>query len=417
MDKNKNKNKNKTLIPKIISLLLSLGLWMYISNVENPVRSYEVKNIPVELVNLDSISNSNFAISDNQKFTVDLKLEGPSTDVVKAKPEDFKIIADMSTYALKVGENTIPVQIVSYPENISIKNNGFLGIKVNLEELVTKDFTIQSKVKLTYKDNIYEINKKISPNKVTVRGASSTIEKINSAVITGEEKAISDNFEKNYDIKLIDSNGDEVTGVSPNINSAKLSVEVSNGKSVPINLKTTGTPKEGLELKGYELSSNYVNIVGSSDTLSNIQSIDTEVVDISKLDASSELDVKLIIPDGIIATDGKSYIKVKVTLELVEQESIDSNISKTLQVPVKYNNLKDDLILESSSDKVNVTISGLQSELDKIDESSLNAILDLSNITDEGSYSYKPELSFISPTTATISNVENVDIVVKKNTQ
>ena len=135
------KNKNETLIPKIISLLLSFGLWIYISNVENPVRTYEVKNIPVELVNLDSLTNSNFAVLENQNFTVDLKLEGPSTDVVKVRPEDFKIVADMSTYALKIGENTIPVQIISYPENITIKNNGFLGIKVNLEELVKKAFT------------------------------------------------------------------------------------------------------------------------------------------------------------------------------------------------------------------------------------------------------------------------------------
>lgn len=149
------KNKNKTLIPKLICLLLSLGLWIYISNVENPMRTYEIRDIPVELVNLDSLKSSKFAISGNQNFTVDLKIEGPSTDITKVKREDFKIVADMSAYALKTGENTIPVQIISYPENIIIKNNGFLGIKINLEELVTKKFTIQSKVKLSYKDNIY----------------------------------------------------------------------------------------------------------------------------------------------------------------------------------------------------------------------------------------------------------------------
>ena len=277
------KNKNETLIPKIISLLLSFGLWIYISNVENPVRTYEVKNIPVELVNLDSLTNSNFAVLENQNFTVDLKLEGPSTDVVKVRPEDFKIVADMSTYALKIGENTIPVQIISYPENITIKNNGFLGIKVNLEELVKKDFTIQSKVKISYRDNIYEMNRKVTPDTVTVSGGSSTIDKISSAVISGEESGISGNFEKSYNIKFIDSNGDEVTGVSSNIDTAKLSVKVSNGKSVPIDLKTTGTPKTGLELQGYELSSNYVNIAGSSDVLSQVQYIDTEIVDISQL--------------------------------------------------------------------------------------------------------------------------------------
>lgn len=402
------KNKNETLIPKIISLLLSFGLWIYISNVENPVRTYEVKNIPVELVNLDSLTNSNFAVLENQNFTVDLKLEGPSTDVVKVRPEDFKIVADMSTYALKIGENTIPVQIISYPENITIKNNGFLGIKVNLEELVKKDFTIQSKVKISYRDNIYEMNRKVTPDTVTVSGGSSTIDKISSAVISGEESGISGNFEKSYNIKFIDSNGDEVTGVSSNIDTAKLSVKVSNGKSVPIDLKTTGTPKTGLELQGCELSSNYVNIAGSSDVLSQVQYIDTEIVDISQLDKTSEINVKLLVPEGVIITNGQEYVKVTVTLKAQE------TVSKKLDVTIQYNNLKDNLNLESSSEKVGVTVSGIQAELDKINEGSLSAILDLSNITDEGSYSNKPEVSFNIPTTASITSIDQVDIIVKK---
>ncbi|WP_294404210.1 YbbR-like domain-containing protein [uncultured Clostridium sp.] len=409
------KNKNKTLIPKIICLLLSFGLWIYISNVENPVRSVEVKNIPVELVNLDSLAGSDFAVSGNQKYTVDLKIEGPSADVIKAKPEDFKIVADMSTYALKTGENTVPVQIISYPENITIKNNGFLGIKVELEELVSRDISIQSKVKLKYKDNIYEMSKKITPTSVTVQGAKSSIEKISSAVISGEENGISADFEKSYDIKFVDSKGEEVKNISSNIDTAKLSVSVSNGKSVPINLKTIGDLKSGLELMGYELSSNYVNIAGSSDALEGIQSIDTENIDISKLDDTSELDVKLVLPEGVRVTSGQEYVKVKVILKV--KENIDENSSKNLSIPVKYNNLKEDLVLESSTEKVSVTISGTQSELDKINESSLNAVVDLSSLTDEGTHSYNPEVSFSSPTSATITNTEKVEVVVKKKSE
>lgn len=410
----KNKIKNKTLIPKIICLLLSFGLWIYVTNVENPIRTYEVKNIPVELINLDILSNSNFALSDNQQFTVDLKLEGYSNEVLKAKPEDFKIVADMSAYALKLGENTIPVQVIDYPKNINIQNNGFLGIKVNLEELVKKDFTIQSRIKLSYKDNIYELSKNIAPDKVTVTGAKSTVEKINAAIITGEEEGISKNLEKNYDITFIDTKGNEITGVSSNVKSAKLSVEVSNGKSVPINLKISGNPKPGLELKGTELSSNYVNIMGNLATLGNIQSIDTEEVDISNLEASSEINVKLVIPEGVTVKDGQNYIKVKVTLESLQEENKNENVNKTLEIPVNYIGLNDEFDLETSSNKVNVTISGLQSEIDKVTEGSLNAVVDLSKIQEEGSHSYKPDVTFTSPTTAVVSDVGNIEVLIKK---
>ena len=409
------KNQNKTLIPKIICLLLSFGLWIYISNVENPVRSVEIKNIPVELVNLDSLEHSNFALSGNQKYTVDLKIEGTSTDVIKVKPEDFKIIADISTYALKTGENIVPVQIISYPENVTIKNNGFLGIKVELEDLVSRDIAIQSRVKLKYNDNIYEISKKITPSSVTVQGAKSIVDKISSAVIDGEENGISTDFEKSYDIKFLDSKGEEVKNIYSKIDKAKLSVVVSSGKSVPINLKTTETPKAGLELMGYELSSNYVNIIGSSDSLANIKSVDTETVDISNLNDTSELDVKLILPEGVKVTSGQEYVKVKVILKV--KENINENNNKTLNIKVNFNNLKDNLILESSSEKVSVTISGTQSELEKINESSLTAVVDLSAVTDEGTYYYDPEVSFNSPTSTTIDNIGKVEIVIKKKSE
>lgn len=409
------KIKNKTLIPQIICLLLSFGLWIYISNVENPTRNIDVRNIPVELVNLDSLANSDFAVSENQKYTVDLKIEGPSTEIIKVKPEDFKIVADMSTYALKIGENTIPVQIISYPENITIKNNGFLGIKVNLEELVSRDIIIESKVKLKYKDNIYEMSKKVAPASVSVKGAKSSVEKINSAIIDGEESGISTDFEKSYDIKFVDSKGEEVKNIASNVDKAELSVDVSNGKSVPINLKTTGNPKAGMELMGYELSSNYINIVGSSSILADIKSIDTETVDISQLGDTSELDVKLILPEGVMVTSGQEYVKVKVMLKA--EEKINENINKNLSIPVSYNNLKEDLILESSSEKVSVTVSGTQSDLDQINESSLSAVVDLSSVADEGTYSYDPEVSFSSPANATITNTEKVEIVVKKKSQ
>ena len=405
------KNKNKTLIPKIICLLLSTCLWIYISTVENPVRTYEVKSIPVELVNLENLESSNLAISGDQNYTVDLKLEGPSTEVIRVKPEDFKVVADMSTYALKSGENTIPVQVISYPENINIKNNGFLGIKVNLEEIISKEVNIQSRVKLNYKSNVYESSKKIIPNTVTIKGAKSKVEKVDSAVIDGEENEISKDFENNYNIKFIDSLGNEITGIKSDITTAKLSVQISNSKNVPINLKTSGNLKPGLILEGQKLDSEYVNITGNNDVLKNIQSIDTEMIDISSLSQSTELNVKLVLPEGITTVNGQNSVKVNIVLKNEE------NVTKTLSVTVQYNNLKEEFNMESSTEKINVTVSGTQTELDKINENSLQAVLELSTITQEGTYSYKADVSFKTPTTAVISVSDNVEVVIKKKTE
>lgn len=402
------KSESRTLIAKIICLLLSLGLWLYISIVENPLRTYELKNIPVELINQDSLTNSKFAIVNKQQFTVDLKLEGPSSEVVKIKKEDFKIIADMSAYALKNGENTIPVQIINYPENINIKNNGFLGIKVSLEELVQKEFTIKSKVKAAFKENIYEREQTISPSKVTVKGGKSSIDKISEAVLTGEEKDIDKNSKKEYDIKFMDSLGNELNDVESDYKTAELSITVTNGKVVPINLKTTGTLPNGFKIDGYELSKNNINILGDGQSLQKIQSIDTEFVDMSSLKEDHEFDVKLNLPEGIAVENGENSIKVKI--KVAKEETV----TKSLVCNIQYTNLSEGLLLDSSNPTVNVTVTGTQAAVDKVSPQNIKVILDLSNVKEEGTFEYTPQAILINENDVIISAVGSVSIVVKK---
>jgi YbbR domain-containing protein len=402
------KSENRTLIVKFICLLLSFGLWLYILNVENPLRTYELKNIPVELINEDSLTNSKFVIMDKQQFTVDLKLEGSSSEIVKIKKEDFKIVADISTYALKTGENIIPVQIINYPENINIKNNGFLGIKVNLEELVQKEFTIQSKVKVTFKENIYEKQQTISPSKITVTGGKSNIEKISEAILTGEEKDIDKNKQSEYGIKFVDLFGNEVSDVQSDNKTAQLSIGVTYGKVVPINLKTTGTIPQGFILDGYNLSKSSINIIGDSEDLEKIQEIDTELVDISPLQSNSEISVNLNIPGGISVENEDSSIKVDFNITKEE------NTTKSVACDVQYTNLNTIFSLESSTETIDVTLAGTKTALDKISKSNINVILDLATVTEEGTFSYTPQATLVNSNNVTISAVGSVNIVIKK---
>lgn len=401
------KSKDKNLMAKIICVLLSFGLWLYITNVENPSRNYDIKNIPVELVNTNVIENSKLALVPGQKFTVDLKIEGPSSEVNKIRPEDFKITADMSNYALKSGKNTIPVQIISYPENITIKNNGFLGIKVELEEFATKELTIKSTVKVNYKNGIHELDKKISPSTVKITGGKSTIDRVDSAVISGEEKEVGKNIENSYAIKFLDSDGNEVTGIESNVSSAKLNITVTAGKKAAVNLITSGQISQGYELVGYDIEPKYVEILGNK--VQSMESIDTEPLDLSSFTEDSEAYVKLNIPDGITVINGVDTIKVKINVKKLEA------VTKNVICTVKYINLNEDLIIESPTDKINITLTGLQTELDKVSDKNIDVSVNLNNVKEEGTYNIKPDVVINNiKGNITIGESENISVVVKK---
>lgn len=400
--------KNQTLIVKIVCILLSFGLWLYISTVENPVRTYEIRKVPVELVNLDNLKDSKFSVVNNQEFTVDLKVEGPSNEIIKVKKEHFKVVADMSTYALKEGENTIPVQILTYPENITIKNNGFLGIRVMLEKYITKDFNINSNVKLSYKDHIYENSTVINPQVVSVSGGESQVERISDVVLVGEEKDIQSNISNTYEIKFLDDLGNEVTDIEASHKTAQLIVTVKNGKSVPINIRTTGNIPVGYILENSDLSKSTVNISGDDAALDSIDKIETEYIDISNLTESSTFTVKLDVPEGITLKNSEDTVTVTFTI------SKENPISKEIICNVDYINLPDEFSIENSTQSVKVNLYGLRDELDKISTDNIQVTMNLEGVTEEGTFTYTPQVKINNPTTITVSDVGSVEVTLKK---
>lgn len=413
----KGSRKEQTIIVKIICLLLSFGLWLYVSNVENPVRTHEIKDIPVEILNEKTLTNSGFAISDFKQFTVDLKIEGASSEVTKVKKEDFKVAVDMSAYALKSGENTIPVQILSYPDNINIKNNGFLGIRIRLEELIKKQISIKSNVKVSYKENIYEKEEKLNPSTVTVSGAKSIIDKISEAVIRGDITELDKNYTNKYKIQFLDSAGNEIYNINSDVDEAELSIIVEHGKKVPINVKTKGELTNGATLGEITVIPSELNILGSNDLLNSINNIETEVFDISTLYESSEVTLKINIPEGVSVEDKINTVKVKFNINNNNNDtSINEpkEIIRSITCNVKYENLKEGYVLDNSNSSVVVQISGVQSELEKIADSDISAIVDLSNVSQEGSYTYTPKVSINNPSIANISDVGSVSVTIKK---
>ncbi|OSA96676.1 UNVERIFIED_ORG: hypothetical protein B2H98_08000 [Clostridium botulinum] len=401
-------NKNKSLVAKLICLLLSFGLWLYISNVENPVRTYELKGVPVELINKESISKFNLAIVGEESFTVDLTLEGATSEITKAKKDSFKLTADMSSYALKNGENIIPIQIVSYPQNINIKNNGFLGIKIKLETLITKDVSLKSQVNITYKENIYKKDLTVSPEKATISGPESEVNKVDRGILVGNIENLEKDINKKFPIKFVTKDNKEVKGITSKVNEAELNIKVNNGKTVPINIKTIGMSNDGISIESMVAEPKSVHIIGEDKILNSINSIDTQEINISNITADAEVNTNLKLLEGVTIQENSQNVKVKFSVKKAQE------VTKNISCAVEYTNLNPNLIIDSSKSTANVSISGLESVINSITEAEFKATVDLSNISEEGTYTYKPSvISVNNRTDFNILSVDEVQIVLK----
>lgn len=400
------KNKQKVIV-QLVCVLLSFGLWIYVTNIENPIKSYELNKVPVEIKNSDNLKSSGLTLSPNQNFYVNLKIEGSSQDLFSIDKEDFKISVDLNELVLKKGENKVMVRIEEAPQDIKIKNSTGLIITINTEEYKTKEVPVKSKINVISKSGYYVATPIFSPDIVLVSGPESLVDRVTSVVAEAEESNAVKTIIKNYTVIPVDDNYKEVIGVQLSQKWVEATIEINEGKTVPIKINVIGTIQNDLKLKSISSDTTEIGITGPKSILDSISEIGTENIDISQIKDNTSMEVKLKIPDGILIHNGQNNINVNI---LVEKK-------KTKEFTINYSIIGQQEGISIVPDKNNITIEviGFEDDINNLTEANFSAQLDVSQYTKEGEYTKAPTVSLVGVNNVIINKVEEIKLIVSKD--
>lgn len=381
MDKDK---KDKGIII-IICTILSVALWIYVTNVENKIRTTEINKIPVELINEDALKSSNLAVMPGQELYVSLKVEGNTSDINQIKKSDFKVQVDLAEYVWKKGVNKVPVTIIDYPVSVNIKNTNALTVSINIDNYIEKSMKIESNINVTPREGYFASSAIISPEAVKVSGAESYVNMVNKLVLKDNLSDVYDNISAEYRIIPIDDEGKELTGINLSQETAKVEIKVSKGKAVKVNIPTVGELPNKLKLSSLKQNKETVELLGPKEVIDKINELSTESLDLSTITESKEVFLKIIVPENTTVAEGEEYIRV--TVEVIKYISKDFNVSFSTK------GLGEGLKFTPNVDKIKLIISGYERDINNINESNINASLDLSSYTTEGSFEKLPVIT------------------------
>lgn len=400
------KNKQKVIV-QLVCLLLSIGLWIYVTNIENPIKSYELGRVPVEIKNVDSLKDAGLALAPNQEFYVNLKIEGNSQDLFRVDKSDFTISVDLSEFVLKNGENKIAVNIESVPSTVKIKNSNGLAITVNTEAYATKEVPVKSKINVMSKSSYYVATPVFSPETIVVSGAESLVNSVTKVVAEGEESNAVKTIIKDYIVIPVDEYDNEIKGVQLSQKWAEATIQINQGKTVPIKINTTGILAKGLKLKSISSTITEIGITGSEAVLNSISEIETETINLSEITDSTNIDVALGIPDGILIHNGENSITVNIVLEKV----------KTREFTIDYSmkGKQEDITIVPDNNKVTITVSGFEDVLNSLTEANFTAELNVSEYTEDGEFSKAPTVSLVGVDNVNIDTIGEIKLTVTKD--
>lgn len=405
--------KEKNLMVKLVCLLLSFGLWIYISNIENPIKQYTITNIPVQIINLDVLKEDNLTLAPDQNFTISLTIQGTSTNIYSINKSQFTAVANLSNYTLKSGDNSIPVEITNSPNNVNIKNNGVLRINIKLENITEKTMPVKSELNVTTSNSTYVKNISFSTNQITVSGPEETVNEVSKLVVRGNVTANNSTTTASFPVVAVDSSGNVVNDVVLSTNNVQTTITVEKGKLVPIKVQTTGELRAGLTLENIIANPNTIKILGSESVLDSTDEILSEPINLNSITGNETIITNLIVPRNITLLPNENEINVDVKVSGADENNSENVVNgntettKTFEIPITIEGNLSGYTANLSSNTVTVVLKGTKKELDNLQASNLLCKVDISKLTKEG--------GVVSPT-VDINNENNV-LVDSQNPQ
>ncbi|QHI72018.1 CdaR family protein [Aminipila terrae] len=362
-------NKNFT---KFLSILLAIFLWVYVVAVENPPTKVKIPNVPIKLVNVDSLNQRGLAISSEEDYFMDIVIEGTRSDVLKISAND--IIAKADVFGYGVGQNDIPVT-VTVPDSISVADQKTHRLTVNIEEMVSVYKPVNVVFSGTIDPKLEATVSQITPKEVEVKGAKSKVASVKSVNATVDVSKLTTEAKSfTADLTAVDARGQTVKNIQLSSDTADFEAAVYQIKEVPLQVDVTGEVN-----KSYQVTNMYVpqkvKIKGLKENLDKVDKITASPVDISSVTATTDIPVSVKLPHGVMLAQDSKHVAVSIAIKGISVKEFEIPSSS-----ITSNGLADKLSLVINTQSVNVKVSGKEADVEKLTAEDIKLSIDLTGL-------------------------------------
>ena len=363
----KNISDKKRYLNMALSLIIAVGLWIFVVNNENPTTKRVFASVPVEFLNMSSLKEADMALT-NDTAHISVKIEGQRSAVIALKSTDIVATVDVSRYS--EGDNYVDVN-VHVPSSVNVVEINPAQIPLSIERVVTEDRDVKIRFVGSVPDNKEAVGVDLSTEIVSVSGAKSAVAQVNHLSAEIDANKLSEEIgEFSAALIPVDDVGNPVRGVEVSVNEVTVKAQLYGVKTVGLNVKTIGSLADNLELSGIEAPET-VKIAGPVNEISSINEISSQQIDLSEVTASKEIDLIPDVVGNVKLASSQAKVKVTVTVRKLESRTLSYAADN-----IKLLNLADDIDIKFSEETVSITIYGTEAALAAISSSDFEMLVD-----------------------------------------
>lgn len=297
----------------ILSIIVAIFMWTYVTSSTNPSTNRTFRNIPVIIQNQDKLEDRGYTIvSKDDISSVNVRLTGSRDNILSLKPGDIQ--ASINVSDAKDGIKSVDVKIDT-PSGISFDHVDPDKINLNIQRIVEKTAPVNIVINDKLKDGkIVEVNEQ-KPKEIRIKGPESIINKVDRIEAHIDDAEYLDGKIHNVNLKILDKQGANVEGASLNHKDVNVSFYVYETKKVKVDLKVRGDIANGYIETLRAVSPETVIIKGPGQTIRDIESIPTQTLIAGYIRSSKTGEIKLDLPEGVKVYDGDNVVTYKIEVQ------------------------------------------------------------------------------------------------------
>lgn len=405
---------NKFLI--IISLIISISIWVAVSMSDTNDTSATISNIPIQINLSDDAVDNGLQIFSGNDMQASVTVTGNRLSLGQISNDD--IVVSAPTAGTISTSGTYPLSLTAKKANSAdrfeiVSTVSPSVINVLVDKYKESEFEIDNGI--TYKvSKGYHAVVTTSSETITVSGPQTEVDKVASVGIVGEISGeLKSNTSMECDVKLYDNTGAVITSNLLTLSDDKVTANFSvlPYKEVPVKVAFDNKPSS-LNMDYYSnVLPNTIKIAAPQEVLDKLTYVNTTSIDFTTLkNQSYDFEKKLDIPSKCVNISDTDTVDVKINMSSFKTRKL-----KVSSDYFKMNGLSDDYSYNVATDSLNITLVGPASKISKITPEDLTCEIDGSSIDGTtGSITLPVKFTVNGKTTCWVTGSYKVNITVEK---
>ena len=391
------------IVLKLVALLIAFLIWLFVTNSNNPVRSITIQNVPINIINEDSIADIGKVVEPEGSDTVTLKVTERRSILNRLTRNNFYVEADLENINAL---DSVPLTVscdnsaVSWDE-IAISP---VSLKVSIEDMVELTFavsvTASGEVSPGYAVGKTEV---IQGKTILIAGPASLVSILGQVIAPISVSGLQEDKELTAVLRVFDKNGSEFTEGQMSRLSFKtidgsvledhaLQVRISLWEvrnDIPIRVNTYGDVGKGYVIAGLSVLPEAISLAGTPEAFETLGSelIVKDPVSVVGLtqDLTQEIDLTETLEqyqDIKLPADADATVTVQVDIERSGYSTVDIALSDVNML----NRPENRKLVFTPADKISVGVKADDPAADLIGPEDIRVKIDLSVCEQPGSY-------------------------------